>query len=93
MLLSMSAFAIAAAFHAPGGDPMQYAFITHARIADESDGSANCWPCVALLDDGRILAVWARRAANAPDDAIVAAVSRDSGCTWTPPNSLIAIPE
>jgi len=93
MLLSMSAFAIAAAFHAPGGDPMQYAFITHARIADESDGSANCWPCVALLDDGRILAVWARRAANAPDDAIVAAVSRDSGCTWTPPNTLIAIPE
>jgi len=63
---------------------------SHVTVASHVDGSANRWPCMARLADGRLLVVWSQLATGAKDDAIVAAFSVDHGATWGEPERLIA---
>lgn len=87
LVLSLVLAALAAV---PESGPLEYAFIAQARIADESDGSANRWPNMAALEDGRIMVVWSHQPPGDAKDAIVASFSRDCGCTWTPPKTILA---
>ncbi len=89
LLISLILAAIAAV---PEHDPLEYAFISHAKIADESDGSANRWPNMAVLEDGRVLVVWSRQPSGDGEDAILASFSRDCGCSWTAPAAILATP-
>ena len=89
LLISLILAAIAAV---PEHDPLEYAFISHAKIADESDGSANRWPNMAVLEDGRVLVVWSRQPSGDGEDAILASFSRDCGCNWTAPAAILATP-
>jgi len=72
-----------------GGALDDYAFFAQWTVASHEDGSQNRWPCMARLADGRILLVWSRLDAKG-EDAIVAGVSKDAGCSWAPPKALIS---
>lgn len=47
----------------------------------------NCYPCMARLDDGRLMLVWCHQSSKG--GIIVSALSRDHGRTWSEPATLI----
>jgi len=59
-------------------------------VASHEDGHQHRWPCIALLDDHRLLLTWSRAAADPADDAVVCVLSDDHGRTWSEPRVLIA---
>ncbi len=59
-------------------------------IASHEEGHQHRWPCIAALDDGRLLLTWSRAATEPSDDAVVYAISEDHGRTWSEPVTLIA---
>lgn len=65
-------------------------FFERGVLASHDDGAKKCYPCIATLSDGRMLAVWC----NWPSEGchIVGAFSEDSGKTWGEPSVLIQTP-
>ena len=65
-------------------------FFERFTIASHKDGAKKAYPCIATLDDGRMLAVWC----NWPAEGchVVGAFSEDSGKTWGKPFVLIKTP-
>jgi lysophospholipase L1-like esterase len=65
-------------------------FFEQRTIASHEDQHQHRWPCIALLEEGRLLLTWSRAAAAPSDDAIVCSFSEDHGRTWSEPRTLIA---
>lgn len=65
-------------------------FFEQITVASHEDGHQHRWPCIALLDDQRLLLTWSRAAADPADDAVVCVLSDDHGRTWSEPRALIA---
>ena len=65
-------------------------FFEQITVASHEDQHQHRWPCIAVLEDGRLLLTWSRAAAEPSDDAIVYALSEDHGRTWSEPKPLIA---
>ncbi|MBN1346043.1 MAG: exo-alpha-sialidase [Phycisphaerae bacterium] len=65
-------------------------FFEHTTVASHADGSQSCWPCMAMLADGRILVAWGRTQRGGQDYDVFHAFSCDAGKTWSEPRPLIA---
>lgn len=65
-------------------------FFEQITAASHEDGHQHRWPCIAVLEDKRLLLTWSRAAAEPADDAVVCSLSEDHGRTWSEPRSLIA---
>ena len=60
-------------------------------IASHEKVKSNCYPCLARLDDGRLMVVWSANAGKG--NHIVGAFSSDHGRTWSEPVTLIQTPD
>lgn len=67
-------------------------FFTQATVAAHGGGEHHGLPCIATLNDGRLLLVWSRYPDKADDFAVMGAFSADCGCSWTSPQVLIDHP-
>ncbi len=78
---------------APGQrDAAEYPFFSQSTVAAHDASFHHSLPCIALLEDERLMLVWSRYAPSSTDFAVVGAFSSDGGCSWTPPQSLIDHP-
>ena len=59
-------------------------------IASHEKVKMNCYPCMAQLDDGRLMVVWSP--SGSKGHRIVGAFSADHGQTWSEPVDLIQTP-
>lgn len=68
-------------------------FLIQHTVAPHGGGLNHGLPCMARLDDNRILLTWSRYKAGSEDWAVVGAFSADHGATWSEPRVLIDTPE
>ncbi|MCX7425250.1 MAG: FG-GAP-like repeat-containing protein [Planctomycetia bacterium] len=74
-----------------GETPAQFG---RSTIASGADGKSNAYPCLARLDDGRLLLVWSPREKEGPTGHyVVGAFSDDHARTWSKPITLIQSPQ
>jgi predicted neuraminidase len=71
------------------GRVSQYRF-ERLVIASHDKMQLNCYPCLARLEDGRLLLVWCHQVRTG--GSIVGAFSGDHGRTWSAPATLIQTP-
>ena len=70
----------------------EYAFFAQETVAAHDATYHHSLPCVALLEDERLLLVWSRYAPGSTDFSVVGSFSADGGCSWAPPQVLIDHP-
>ena len=77
-------------FFSPGRTAARELFFERLIIASHEKVKRNCYPCMARLDDGRLMVVWSPGGSNG--HRIVGAFSADHGHTWSEPVDLIQTP-
>ncbi len=87
VLLIMAVVSIAAGVDSALGEQPS---LERSVTASHQTVAKNCYPCLARLDDGRLLIVWCSWGDEG--SSIIGAFSTDHGRTWSAPNSLIKTP-